>query len=345
MIFFTNNELHKAFGLKVKGDLTPPDEKQYQAKYEEIRMLREAASLKTAAAANVKASHGSSSGNKAATHVTTRPTSIGQRNAGPPSQVQATTGPGIQASSSGNKATHVDTRPTTPGQRNAGTGTPSQVHRFQAATTGPGIQASTRPEASQSNAGPKAGQPQLGTVEASTTTTSSGKKAVAHVTTKPSDPSPAGQNADPQVQAATTNEASRSWSRAVSRPVNTKPSGPSPGQNADPQVQAATTNVQAWSKAVSRPVGNANAGPQAGTVQAPGNNAMTPGPETTPNALASFNDPIHNPIPKVIHDGFGRDLVDPDPIHAKFQKQIHNGFGHELREEGAKKEVQKVTVT
>ena len=177
-----------------------------------------------------------------------------------------------------------------------------------------------------------------------TSSSSSGHKAVTHMDTRPT--SPGQRNAGPPSQVHRFQAAvqASSWSKAVSRPVNTKPSGPSPGLNLRPQVQAATTNVQAWSKAVSRPVGNANAGPQAGqlqagTVQAPGNNAMTPGPGTTPNthhddpnAPASFSDPIFDPKPKIIHDGFGHNLNEPDPVHAKNRRIIHDGFRHNLKE-------------
>ena len=302
MIFFTNNELHKDFGLQVDNSLNPPDEKEFQARNEKMMQWREA-NLKT----GVKA--GTSSSNNAVTHVdTTRPTSPG-----PPSQVHrfqaavqaATTGP--QASSSATdmddtnwpklgaskagtvasttskasttstssswKNALVSTKPTASGQRS---------HQSQAATTGPGPATGVdsnwpRLGASpgQSNTGPKAG------TVASRASTSGKKGAVTHVTTKPA------------------------------------------GQNADSQDQAATTNVQAWSKAVSRPVGTQAGQLQAGTVQAPGNIAMTPRPGTTPNtrdddpnAPASFSDPILEPKPK----------------------SIHYGFGHNLREEGAKKE-------
>ena len=307
MIFFTNNKLHKGFGLT--SGAVPPKEEAFHAKIEEIRKWREANNYK-----------------------------LGSADSGTAASIIATS-----SSSSGHKAvTHMDTRPTFParGWRNAGP--PSQVHRFQAATTGPSIQASNKathvePEASQSNAGPKAGHPQFGT------SSLAGKKAVTHVTTKPA--------ADPDPQVQTNVQPSSSGSKAVSRPVNTKSSGPSLGLNLRPQVQAAATNVQAWSKAVSRPVGNANAGPQAGqlqagTVQALGNNAMTPGSETTPNthddpnAPSSFSDPILDPKPKLKHVGFGHNLNEPDPVHAKNRRIIHNGFGHNLREEGVKKEDQ-----
>ena len=242
------------------------------------------------------------------------------------------------SSSSGNNAmTHGPTSP--PGQGN--TGPPS--HRFQAAVqganTGPGPGIASTPKG-KSNAGPAL---QSGTIEAS----SSGNhdKAVTDATTKPSSPSPAGQNANPQVHATTNVRTSRSGVTYDTRKASQSNTG----------RRFQFGSIEASSSGGTRPTsqGQSNAGPrqfQFGTIDSEpsssGNNLKDVSHVTTTKLTSPGQSPpsqVHAsaPGPQVgtNFDPNAPSSSDPilgsssrDPILGSNSIKVHPGFGHDLQE-------------